>query len=461
MMRNMELPKVAIIGRPNVGKSTLFNRILKKRIAIIENIPGVTRDRIEEEVEWNGKKFILIDTGGKEISLPDPAKGDVLYSSLEIIKEVQKQIDWILKKADVFIFLLDVKSGIVPDDKEVANYLRKTNKPIIFAVNKVDNKKLEERALQFYEIGPDKIFSISSIMGKGIGDLLDEVVKHLPSVQEQDLPEKILQKEEIMKIAIVGHPNVGKSSILNALVGEERMIVDAEPGTTRDSVDTKLKKDEKEYILIDTAGIRKKKKVKEQLEYYSVIRAKMAIKRCDVATLIIDAVLGVVEQDKKIAEFITSEGKGIVIVVNKWDLIMARKKKPGQKKITHDYISAIKRELQFVHYAPIIFTSAKTMHGINKILTTTDLVFKNYTDRIETSELNKVLREIISKFSPPSSKEIKIYYITQVKVKPPTFVFFTNYPEEIGDNYIKFLENKIRKNFKFEGTPIKILLRKR
>lgn len=443
---------VSIVGRPNVGKSTLFNKITRQRIAIVEGMPGVTRDYLEREITYNNKKFILIDTGGIDISPSSPEKGEPEYSSPQIIKLVQKQIDKAIQLSEVVIFLLDAKDGFLPDDVEIAKYLRKYQKKIIPVVNKVDNEKLKAEALSFYQLGWDNVLYCSARQGKGIKELLEEITGYLPE-------EEILEEKEAIKIAIIGCPNVGKSSIINSILGDERQIVDAIPGTTRDSVDIKFHLDEKDVILIDTAGIRKKKKIKEQLEYYSVLRAQRSIERCDIVVLVIDAVKGVAEQDKKIAGIAKEEGKGIIIAVNKWDLIMGRKKKPGQKKLIHDWISAIKREFYFSNYAPIIFTSAKTQHRMKEIIPAAISCFQNYIKKIETPYLNKIIQKIITTLPP--SGDLKIYYATQTEIKPPTFVFFVSHPDKIKENYISYLEKKLRSSLLLSGVPMRMIFRRK
>lgn len=444
---------VSIVGRPNVGKSTLFNKIAKQRISIVEMIPGVTRDRIEKEITWKNKKFILVDTGGMDFS--NPRLGEPCINSPNILKLIHQQINKAIDMSDVIIFLVDGKVGLAQDDIEIAKRLRKTGKKIIPVVNKVDNEKIEMKSLEFYKLGFNELYNISALQGKGISNLLDKVCEYIPEEAEECQTDSI-------KIAIIGRPNVGKSSIINSILGEERQIVDASPGTTRDSVDIKFSVNSQNITLIDTAGIRKKAKIKEKIEYYSVVRAQKSIERCNIVVLVIDAVEGVVQQDKKIAGIAKEEGKGMIILVNKWDLVMGAKKEPGQKKIIHDWISAIKREFYFSSWAPIIFTSAKTQHRIAEIIPTALSVFQNYTRKIDTPSLNKVIQKIISKV-PPSTymKDFKVYYAVQKDIMPPTFIFFVSNPDEIKENYVAYLEKKIRSNFSFAGVPIRIIFKEK
>lgn len=440
----MEKFQVVITGRTNVGKSALFNKILRKRKAIVDDIPGVTRDRLTAEVEWRNRKFILVDTGGLVFS--DDKK--------ELSEGINEQIDIALKDAFLLLFVVDGKAGLTPEDSEISCILRKLNKPTILVVNKVDNQEREKDVLEFYKLGYEEVIPVSAIQGRNIGELLDLIVKKLPDVEiEREDTKKI-------KIAIVGRPNVGKSSILNCILGEERVLVTPYPGTTRDAIDTEFSFNGEEFVLIDTAGIRKKKKIKERLEYYSVKRALRAIENSEITVFVLDAKEGPTEQDKKILGYAKEKGKGIIILVNKWDLIMGKfGKKVNPKKIEKDYLNLIRREFDFVSFAPVIFTSAVTLCGIKKILEIAIEVKKEYEKRIETSQINKLLKEAKKIHQPPS--ELKIYYIRQVKTAPPTFLLSVNDESYMHFSYLRFLENKIREKYRFKGTPIKFIFKRR
>lgn len=432
---------VAIVGRPNVGKSTLFNRIIGERDAIVDPKSGVTRDRHYGTAEWNGKKFTIIDTGGY---VPD--SDDIFESAIR--EQVQIAID----EADVIIFLVDALSGVTPIDIEIAKILRQTKKKVILAVNKIDNEKLEILSSQFYELGLGDPFPISAMHGRKVGDFLDEVVK--------DFVESNGQEEENknqIKVAIVGQPNVGKSSFVNAVIGENRIIVTDIPGTTRDSIDTAFKYNDSEFILIDTAGLRKKSKIKESIEFYSAIRALKAIERCDVAVVMLDATCGLERQDLRIIGEAAELKKGIIIAVNKWDLV------EKNSNTALEYEHALRERLKVFDYIPIIFISAKTKQRIFKVLDLAKIVYEERNKRIKTSELNKVLFPIVKETPPPavSGKEIKIKYVTQVKTSPPVFAFFANFPDDIPEHYKRFLENKIRQHFGFVGVPLTIVFKKK
>ncbi|MCS7228418.1 MAG: ribosome biogenesis GTPase Der [Candidatus Kryptonium sp.] len=432
---------VAIVGRPNVGKSTLFNRIIGERDAIVDPKSGVTRDRHYGTAEWNGKKFTIIDTGGY---VPD--SDDIFESAIR--EQVQIAID----EADVIIFLVDALSGVTPIDIEIAKILRQTKKKVILAVNKIDNEKLEILSSQFYELGLGDPFPISAMHGRKVGDFLDEVVK--------DFVESNGQEEENknqIKVAIVGQPNVGKSSFVNAVIGENRIIVTDIPGTTRDSIDTAFKYNDSEFILIDTAGLRKKSKIKESIEFYSAIRALKAIERCDVAVVMLDATCGLERQDLRIIGEAAELKKGIIIAVNKWDLV------EKNSNTALEYEHALRERLKVFDYVPIIFISAKTKQRIFKVLDLAKIVYEERNKRIKTSELNKVLFPIVKETPPPavSGKEIKIKYVTQVKTSPPVFAFFANFPDDIPEHYKRFLENKIRQHFGFVGVPLTIVFKKK
>lgn len=434
----MAKPFVAIVGRPNVGKSTFFNRIAGKRISIVEDTPGVTRDRIYAEAEWLNKEFTLIDTGGI-----DPRSSDV------ILKQMKLQAELAVDIADVILFFVDAKQGVVPADYEVANMLRKAGKPIITVVNKADNKKDEENMYDFYALGTDSLFSISAAQGLGLGDLLDEVIAHL-DFSEAD------EEEEIIKIAVVGKPNVGKSSLVNRIIGEQRTIVSNIAGTTRDAIDVPFERNGVKYTLIDTAGIRKKARIGDKtIERYSVIRSFAAVRRADCVVVMIDAEEGITEQDVKIAGFVHEEGKPCVIAVNKWDAI---------EKDTHTvekYKKNIASDFAFMSYAMTVFISAKTGQRIDKLFEFLKISRENNRRRITTGLLNECIGEAITMVEPPTDKgrRLKIYYSTQVAACPPYIVIFVNDKRLMHFSYLRYLENFLRKSFDFTGTPIRIAAR--
>ncbi|MDK2820252.1 MAG: GTPase [Clostridia bacterium] len=433
----MAKPIVAIVGRPNVGKSTLFNRIAGGRVAIVENTPGVTRDRIYRDTEWSGRQFILVDTGGIA-QIDDP-----------LIKQVRYQAKQALEQADVILFLVDARTGITSDDEEIANLLRRSGRPVILVANKVEDFSDQSLLNEFYSLGLGDPIPISAAHGLNTGDLLDKVVELLPEEVDDE-------EEKATKIAVVGRPNVGKSSLVNRLIGEERVIVSDIPGTTRDAIDTYFRKGDKEYILIDTAGIRRKSRISVSTEHYSVLRALRAIERADVVLLIIDGTEGVTEQDKKIAGYGHEKGKASIIVVNKWDIV------DKDDKTIIRYTEAIRDQLSFMAYAPILFISALTGQRVNRVLENVDAVAEEAYKRVSTSILNNILQEAVILTPPPSVKgqKIKFYYATQVKIKPPTFVFFTNRPDDVHFSYKRYLENQIRQAFGFEGTPINLIFRR-
>ncbi|NLK73998.1 MAG: ribosome biogenesis GTPase Der [Clostridiales bacterium] len=437
----MSRPIVAIIGRPNVGKSTLFNALAGERISIVKDYPGVTRDRIYADVTWLDKQFTMIDTGGIE---PD--------SKDEMLSYMRMQAEIAINSADVIIFLVDVRQGLVDQDFKVADMLRRSAKPVVLAVNKVDNfEKLMPDVYEFYNLGIGDPIPVSSASKLGFGDLLDEVVKHFTSGNTQE------EEDERPKIAIIGKPNVGKSSIINKLLGEDRVIVSNIPGTTRDAVDTPIRRNGKDYILIDTAGLRRKSKIKEELERFSIIRTVTAVERCDVAVLVIDATEGVTEQDAKIVGIAHDRGKGIVIAVNKWDLI--EKDNNTVKEFQHK----IKEVLSFMPYAEILFISAETGQRLHRLFEIIEVVIQNQNLRISTGVLNEILTEATTLQQPPSDKgkRLRIYYMTQVAVKPPTFVVFVNDKELMHYSYTRYIENKIREAFGFSGTSLKFIIRER
>jgi GTPase len=436
----MSLPVVAIVGRPNVGKSTFFNRLAGERIAIVEDKPGITRDRIYSRSEWNGREFHLIDTGGLEFGEQD-----------EILEHIRHQAELAIDEADVIVFVTDGREGITANDEEVARMLHRTNKPVIVAVNKIDDIKYMDNVYDFYQLGFEHVFAISSLHGTGTGDLLDLLVEHFP----EDVGEEY--DEDTIRVCLIGRPNVGKSSLVNAILGEERVIVSPVAGTTRDAVDTPFEHDGQSYVLIDTAGLRKRGKVYESVEKYSVLRALKAIERSDVCLIVLDGERGIAEQDKKIAGYAHEAGRASIFVVNKWDAV------EKDEKTMNRFIEKIRDEFQFMPYAPILFVSAKTKKRIHQILPTVNEVAEQHAMRISTSTLNQVLHDAIMMTPPPSDrgKRLRIHYITQFGVKPPTFALFVNDPELAHFSYLRYLENQLRQAFPFYGTPIRLVLRKK
>lgn len=437
----MSKPVVAIVGRPNVGKSTLFNVLAGERISIVQDTPGVTRDRIYAEVSWLDYNFTLIDTGGIE-----PDSGDIILSQMR--EQAQIAID----TADVIIFITDVRQGLVDADQKVADMLRRSKKPIILAVNKVDDfKKYMPDVYEFYNLGIGDPVPVSAASRLGIGDLLDEVAKHFT----QEMLEEA--EDDRPRIAIVGKPNVGKSSLINRLTGENRVIVSDIAGTTRDAIDTDIKYNGREYVFIDTAGLRRKNKIKEELERYSIIRAVTAVERADVVIIVIDATEGVTEQDAKIAGIAHERGKGIIIAVNKWDAI------EKDDKTIYKHTEKIRQILSFMPYAEILFISAKTGQRTGRIFETIDIVLENNSMRVATGVLNEIMAEAVAMQQPPTDKgkRLKLYYITQAAVKPPTFVIFVNDKNLMHFSYTRYLENKIREAFGFKGTSLKFIIRER
>lgn len=437
----MSRPIVAIVGRPNVGKSTLFNALAGERISIVKDYPGVTRDRIYADVTWLNTQFTMIDTGGIEPDTKD-----------EMLSYMRDQAQIAIDTADVIIFLVDVRQGLVDSDFKVADMLRRATKPVVLVVNKVDTfDKLMPDVFEFYNLGIGEPFPISSSSKLGFGEMLDEVVKHFSSGNTEEI------EDERPRIAIVGKPNVGKSSIVNKLLGENRVIVSNIAGTTRDAIDSPIRRNGKEYILIDTAGLRRKSKIHEELEHFSVIRAVAAVERADVVVLVIDAVDGISEQDAKIAGIAHDRGKGVVIVVNKWDLV--DKNNQSVKEYTQD----IRETLAYMPYAEIIFISAETGQRMHKLFEVIEVVIQNQNLRISTGVLNEIMSEATALQQPPSDKgkRLRLYYITQVAVKPPTFVIFVNDKELMHFSYTRYIENKIREAFGFSGTPLKFFIRER
>lgn len=437
----MSKPVVAIVGRPNVGKSTLFNVLAGEMISIVKDTPGVTRDRIYAEVSWLDKEFTLIDTGGIE-----PESKDVILSQMR--EQAQIAID----TADVIVFITDVRQGLVDSDSKVADMLRRSGKPVVLVVNKVDSfDKFMPDVYEFYNLGIGDPNPVSASSRLGIGDLLDAVVSYFPEKTEEE------EEDERPRVAIVGKPNVGKSSIINKLLGENRVIVSDIAGTTRDAIDTEIVHDGREYVFIDTAGLRRKSKIKEELERYSIIRTVTAVERADVVLMVIDAVEGVTEQDAKIAGIAHERGKGVIIVVNKWDAI------EKNDKTMREYEGKIRNVLSYMPYAEIMYISAKTGQRIHKLFEMIDMVIENQSLRIATGVLNEIMTEAVAMQQPPSDKgkRLKLYYITQVSVKPPTFVIFVNDKELMHFSYTRYLENKIREAFGFRGTSLKFFIRER
>lgn len=435
----MAKPLVALVGRPNVGKSTLFNRLIEEPLAIVEDVPGTTRDRLYADAEWGGTTFTFVDTGGL-----------MLESGSDLEVSVRDQVQIAIAEADVIIFLVDVTEGVTARDSEIAGLLRRSDKPVLLAANKADNESRRQEAVEFYALGLSDPYPISALHGTGTGDLLDALLAAVPA-------EGVEVPWEGTRIAIVGRPNVGKSSLLNALLGQERMIVDEAPGTTRDAVDSFLEWDGEPLVLIDTAGIRRRGRVAPGIERYCVIRALRAIRRADVALLLLDAAEGVTEQDAHVAGYVVEEGKGLVLVVNKWDLV------DKDTYTTQDYTREIRRELKFVAYAPLIFVSALTGRRVGKTIELALQVQQARQTRVATSELNKLLLDAAAAHSPPSKrgKRLRIYYATQIGVAPPAFVLFVNDPDLVHFSYRRYLENRLREAFDFQGTPIRLVFRER
>ncbi len=432
---------VAIVGRPNVGKSTFFNRLIKRREAIVDSVSGVTRDRNYGKSEWNGKEFSVIDTGGYIKGSDDVFEG-----------EIRRQVELAIDEADAIIFVVDVEEGITPMDAEVAKLLRKVTKPILIAVNKVDNAMREKDAVEFYNLGLGEYFTIASISGSGTGELLDELVKVLP-----ELPEVTEEEAALPRFCVVGRPNAGKSSFINALIGEDRFVVTDIAGTTRDAIDTKYNRFGFEFNLVDTAGIRRKAKVKEDLEFYSVMRSVRAIEHSDVIILLIDATRGFEGQDQSIFWLAEKNRKGVVILVNKWDLV------EKDTMSTRDYENKIREELKPFIDVPILFVSALTKQRLLKALETTVKVFENRKQRIQTSKFNDFMLKLIETYPPPAvkGKYVKIKYCMQLPTPTPQFVFFANLPQYVQEAYKRFLENKIREQWDFSGVPIDIYIREK
>lgn len=439
----MSKPVVAIVGRPNVGKSTFFNKLAGERISIVEDTPGVTRDRIYHEIEWSGRTLMLIDTGGIE-----PKTDDL------ILKYMRLQAEIAIETADVIIFMTDVRTGLTADDRDIARMLLKSNKPVVLCVNKVDKiGDLPYEFYEFYELGfiGDPI-PVSSIHGTGSGDILDKVLEYLPEASSD-----AEEDEDAISVAVIGKPNAGKSSIINRILGEERLIVSNIPGTTRDAINTRVENNHGKYIFVDTAGIRRKARVDDKIEKYSVLRSKMAVENANVCVLMIDASEGITEQDEHIAGLAHEAGKPTIIVVNKWDLI------EKDNKTVNEFTQKIQTSLAYMPYAPILFISAKTGQRIDKLFEFINYVYEQSVLRISTGMLNDVLNDAVTKVQPPSDKgrRLKIYYMTQVGIAPPTFVIFCNDAELFHFSYQRYIENRIREVFGFKGTPIKIIIRQK
>lgn len=437
----MSKPIVAIVGRPNVGKSTLFNALAGQRISIVKDTPGVTRDRIYTDITWLDKSFTMIDTGGIELETDDI-----------ILASMRSQAETAIETADVIIFLVDVRQGLVDADYHVADMLRRSKKPIVLVVNKVDSfEKFMPDVYEFYNLGLGDPIPVSGASRLGLGDMLDEVVSHFDPAQLEE------EEDDRPRIAIIGKPNVGKSSIINKLLGEERVIVSDIAGTTRDAIDTPVTRNGREYVFIDTAGLRRKNKIKEEIERFSIIRTVSAVERCDVAVLVIDASEGITAQDATIAGIAHERGKGVIIAVNKWDKI------EKNDKTMNKFTTEIRETLSYMPYAELVFISAETGQRLPKLFDLIDMVIESQTLRVQTGVLNEILTEAMAMKQPPSDKgkRLRIYYMTQVSVKPPTFVMFINDKELMHFSYTRYIENQVRNTFGFRGTPIRFIARER
>jgi len=442
---------VALVGRPNAGKSTLFNRIVGRRLAVVSEVPGTTRDRLYADAEWTGINFTLVDTGGIEVTdgwNTEPLSED----SEQFLPLIRQQAAIAIQDADVIVQVVDGQSGITAADREVADILRKSKKPIIVAANKLESSKLSDNAYEFYELALGEVFPISALHGAGTGDLLDAIVEALPNPSEEEEEE-----DETVKIAILGKPNAGKSTLLNKMIGEERAIVSPIAGTTRDAIDTRLKWHGQEFTIIDTAGIRRRGKIEPGVEKYSVLRAIKTLKRADVALLLIDAEAGVTSQDTHIAGMLKDEMNGVIILVNKWDAV------EKDSYTLYEFEKVLREELKFIPYAPILYISAKTGQRVNKILPKVLEVEEMRHQRIPTADLNKWMREVTTQHPPPSNagRRVKFFYATQVTVAPPTIVMFVNKPEWVHFSYERYLENRLRELYPFEGTPVRLIYRAR
>lgn len=438
----MAKPIIAVVGRPNVGKSTLFNKLVGQRVAIVEDTPGVTRDRIYADCEWRGKSFTIVDTGGIE-----PASDDIILS------QMRRQAELAIRSADVTILVVDVKSGMTATDQEVADMLRKSGKPVIVCVNKCDGiGDLPDDYYEFYNLGLGELIPVSSVHGHGTGDLLDAAFEYINFEEEEET------EEGVIKVAVIGKPNVGKSSLINYISGEERLIVSDIAGTTRDSTDTVIENETGKYIFIDTAGLRKKSKILDAIEHYSVLRSLMAVDRADVCVIVIDATVGFTEQDSKVSGYAHEQGKACIIAVNKWDAV--------EEKTGHtmkEFTDSLKKDFSFMSYVPFIFISAKTGQRVNNLFPMIRDVYQQNSIRITTGVLNDLLGYITARVQPPSDKgkRLKIYYMTQASTNPPTFVIFCNDHELFHFSYQRYIENQIRENFGLQGTPVKLIIRER
>lgn len=453
----MPKPLIAIVGRPNVGKSTVFNRIVGERRAVVSDIPGTTRDRLIAEAEWEGHTFLIVDTGGIEILPPNMAMGktplfeDVLSEdSAAFIPLIRAQAEIAIHEADLIIFLLDVRTGLTSADREVADLLRKTHKPIMVVANKVDNDNFENDAFDFYELGMGEVHTISAIHGAGVADLLDEIVERFIWEEIEDTP------DDTVRMAIVGRPNVGKSSLLNAILGEERSIVSPVAGTTRDAIDTEIEWDGQKIVLVDTAGIRRRGKIGTGVEKWSVLRSARALTRADIALLLIDATEGVTAQDAHIAGMILEEGVSVIVVINKWDLVT-----PEVRKDRQQFTDQLLYDLKFLNYVPLVFTSALTGYHVTEVLPAALKVVEARYQRLPTSDVSDIISEALMKQAPPSTngRRLRVYFSTQSDVAPPTFLLYVNDPELVHFSYQRYLENRIREVFQFPGTPIKFIFR--
>lgn len=436
----MATPVIAIVGRPNVGKSTIFNRIIGDKLSIVEDKPGVTRDRIYGSGEWNGKPFSIIDTGGIEADGED-----------RLLRMVRMQAELAIEEADVIVFMVDAKAGITTADEEVARILYRSGKPIVVAVNKVDNLLRMDDIYEFYSLGFGDPIALSGAHGTGLGDLLDATVEKLPELTDE------VYEDDVIKVALIGRPNVGKSSLVNAILGEERVIVSDIAGTTRDAIDTPFEKDGQKYVLIDTAGMRKRGKVYESTEKYSVMRAMKAIERADVALIVINGEEGIIEQDKHIAGYAHENGKAAIFVVNKWDVV------EKDDKTMQNFTNEMRDQFLFMSYAPIVYLSAKTKSRLSKLFPVINHVAEQHAQRIPTHVLNDIISDAVAMTPPPTDKgkRLRINYVTQVGVKPPTILIFANEPELMHFSYQRYLENKIRAAFEFEGTPLRLFTRRK
>lgn len=434
----MDRPIVAIVGRPNVGKSTLFNRIVGQRIAIVEDTPGITRDRLYAEAEWLTRQFVLTDTGGILFNESDP-----------LTVQVAGQAQIAMEEADVIVMVVDATAGVTGTDVTLADELRKAKVPVVLVANKVDNEKVEMEASEFYSLGLGEVFPVSSIHGRGLADALDVIIQSFPKVSDEEV-----YPSDAIRLSIVGRPNVGKSSILNAILGEERVIVSSIPGTTRDAIDTVLQHEGQEIVLVDTAGIRRAGKIQGSVEYYTVLRAVRALERSDVGLLVMDASAGIMDGDKRVGGFIQQSGRACVIIVNKWDLVKG-------KTTYKEFVAEIRKEMAFIDYAPIVFTSAVTGIGIKEVVGTAVEAAGNHAMRISTGELNRIIQDAVD--AHPLShkgKQLRVKYATMPMVKPPTVVLFVNAPDAVHFSYTRYLENQIRKTYGYEGTPIRVFARK-